>query len=285
MSRLLLLLILVGLYGLSGCSASAAQVATVTPEPTAILPTNAPSATSAPIPTLPVPLPTSAPIPTVAAALSPTSAPATSIPGPTLNPPSATEGMPPAYMDDRSSGETLMRSYVNAINRKEYVRAYSYWEPQAQQRPPFDRFEQGFANTASVELTIGTVTGDAGAGQFYNSVPVVLVSHLTNGQTQTFAGCYVTHLGSPSAQGAPPFQPLGFRSADVRQVPDNSAPAPLLANACQGPNLGGPLPPQPTYQPNDITAGRYLDDRSDPVPSPDVPRINAEPIHSLFKSH
>ena len=32
------------------------------------------------------------------------------------------------YVDDRSAGDAVIRSYYNAVNRKEYTRAYSYWE-------------------------------------------------------------------------------------------------------------------------------------------------------------
>ncbi len=31
------------------------------------------------------------------------------------------------YLDDRSTPIQVLKSYYNAINRQEYVRAYSYW--------------------------------------------------------------------------------------------------------------------------------------------------------------
>ena len=33
----------------------------------------------------------------------------------------------PAYVDDRSTAASLVRSYYNAINRQEYARAYTYF--------------------------------------------------------------------------------------------------------------------------------------------------------------
>ncbi|MGH6859926.1 MAG: hypothetical protein ACRECY_06700, partial [Phyllobacterium sp.] len=36
---------------------------------------------------------------------------------------------PPEYLDDRSTPETVIKSYYNAINRQEYARAYSYYAP------------------------------------------------------------------------------------------------------------------------------------------------------------
>src|SRR6185437_14929751 len=63
------------------------------------------------------------------------------------------------YLDDSSSAVEVIRSYYNAINRQEYARAYDYWESgaTASQLQPFDQFRQGYAQTASVDLTTGTV--------------------------------------------------------------------------------------------------------------------------------
>src|SRR5512135_3281635 len=61
------------------------------------------------------------------------------------------------YLDDRSNAYALMLSFANAINRKEYVRAFSYWEPDAVQLPEFAAFQQGYAGTQSVRISFGTV--------------------------------------------------------------------------------------------------------------------------------
>src|SRR4029453_3463083 len=109
-------------------------------------------------------------------------------------------------------------SWANALNRKEYLRAYSYWEPNAAQLLAFDTFQQGYDGTQSVQITIGSVTAGAAAGNLYYSVPTTLVAQTTGGATQTFVGCYVLHLGQPANQDTPPFQPLAIQSANVRQV-------------------------------------------------------------------
>jgi hypothetical protein len=128
-----------------------------------------------------------------------------------------------------------MRSLVNALNRKEYVRAYSYWEHIAGSTnvPPFEQFAKGYAETEKVQLMVGVIRGDAGAGQFYYSVPVVLIAQTTRGATQTFAGCYALHISNPAIQAQPPFQPLAIRSADVRLVAPGADPISLLARACK----------------------------------------------------
>lgn len=172
-------------------------------------------------------------------------------------------GTPPnLYYDDRSNAEALMLSWVNALNQKQYLRAYSYWEPNAPQLPPFPQFEQGYQNTATTQISFGQMTEDAGAGQFYTNVPVILTSQLTNGTFQTFVGCYTLHLANPGIQGVP-FQSLSIRSANVQQVAAGQDPNALLGTVC--PNAGSPVAPLPAYAPGDIRATRYLDDRTNAV--------------------
>jgi hypothetical protein len=135
------------------------------------------------------------------------------------------------YLDDRSDPVLVLGSLFNAVNRNEYLRAYSYWQDKTQ-LPSYDQFAKGYQDTASVELTTGTVTPDAGAGQIYYSVPTVLKAETTAGEQQTFSGCYILHLAQPAIQATPPFEPLGIRSGDLRQVSNNAKAADLLANAC-----------------------------------------------------
>ena len=80
------------------------------------------------------------------------------------------------FMDDRSGPVEVLQSFVNALNLKQYVRAYSYWKGpvgSAGGPPPYSQFEAGYARTESVQLYTGQVLGDVGAGQLYYSVPVV----------------------------------------------------------------------------------------------------------------
>ena len=137
------------------------------------------------------------------------------------------------YIDDRSAGEEEIRSYYNAVNRKEYSRAYSYWEPGAPGLSAFGTFADGYANTKSVTLATKPGTSDAGAGQLYYSVPAVITASNVDGSTTIFAGCYKLHLGSPNAQATPPFQPLGIQSAKVTQAASGANANDLLNTACQ----------------------------------------------------
>ena len=164
------------------------------------------------------------------------------------------------YIDDRSNSVSLLDSFVSALNRREYARAYSYWEA-GSQVPSFDQFQQGYADTTSVALSLGTVGGSAGAGQFYNSVPVTLIARLRNGRTQTYVGCYVTHLANPATQGQPPFQAMGIQSASVQAVKAGSDIAALMDHVCDQ----WAAPPLPTPNPKAPQTQLYRDDRSGPV--------------------
>jgi hypothetical protein len=138
------------------------------------------------------------------------------------------------YIDDRSDPAAVLRSLFNAINRHEYLRAYSYWK-EGSGVGAFEDFEAGYAGTATVALETGEVTGDAGAGQFNYLVPVTLNVTTTGGEQQTFVGCYLLHLSNPGIQAEPPFEPLGIRAADVEAVAPGGDPAALMAAACDTP--------------------------------------------------
>jgi hypothetical protein len=155
--------------------------------------------------------------------------------------PGAPESGAQFYIDSRSGALEVIQSLFNAINRKEYGRAYGYWEPSASLLS-FSSFALGYANTQAVQWTYGPVSSDAGAGQFYYSVPVTLRAQTTGGM-QTFVGCYVLHLANPDIQDNPPFQPLGIRSGSFTQVANNADTNTLMATACQNP---APQPPPST---------------------------------------
>jgi len=134
------------------------------------------------------------------------------------------------YIDNRSDAVALMSSYVNAINRKEYAKAYTYWQTPPE---PYDAFASGYTNTGSVTAQFGTPFVDVNEAQTTYSLPVVLVSTMNNGSIKTYAGCYTMQLTQPTVQTTLPFQSLGFTSAAVNQVDNNADVPTLLINACQ----------------------------------------------------
>ena len=184
-------------------------------------------------------------------------------PPPTLVPP-LSNGLS-TYLDDRSNPLALIRSYFNAVNRKEYLRAYSYWNDPETNLGTLTEFEIGYANTASVSLVFGALTGDAGAGQMYYSVPVRLKSITSSGVPVDYAACYVVHLSQPSFYGAPPITPMNIERGMAQPVDAGLADAAVLAGACSGPDypITSPVSVKPASL--DISKNNYLDNRSDPI--------------------
>lgn len=166
------------------------------------------------------------------------------------------------YLDNRSSPEWVMLSFVNVLNNRDYVRAYSYWKPDSKQLAAYPDFVKGYANTQSVQIALGSVIEDVGAGQLNYAVPTLLIATTTNGALQTFAGCYYLHLAQPGFQATLPFQPMGIRSALMKQVANGANANTLLATAC--PDMPAPRIGTPTLQPdlNAIDASLYIDDHS-----------------------
>lgn len=191
---------------------------------------------------------------------------ATAIPGAATPAPSATtppDGQVPEYQDDRSSPHALMQSLANAINSRQYLRAYSYWE-ESGTRPPYAEFESQMKNFAAVKLTLGAIGVGAAAGNRYYSVPAAFTATTATGAVQMTAGCYTLHLAQPQIQDAVPFHPLAVQSATMQPVADAADIPAALATACA--EDGRPVePPDPGADPADISVARYLDDRSDAV--------------------
>lgn len=122
---------------------------------------------------------------------------------------------PAPYMDDRSTAESVIRSFYDAINRQEYSRAWSYYSD-GQGVPEFDAFVQGYSDTKSVTVTLGTAAGDGAAGSTYWTLPVSLDAVNSNGKHSYFAGCYTLRLANPQIQAEPPFKPLHIVSGKLK---------------------------------------------------------------------
>jgi len=248
-----------------------------TPQPLLTLPPTIP----APILTQPAPSITPPGIsPTLApgATTPPTNSPPTAVPtvtlpppapSPTLAPPPTPTSIPvpnlPAMLDDRSTPTGLILSYFNAINRKEYLRAYGYYTTPSQTAGVFSAFAAGYQNTAAVTVSLGIPGNDNGAGQIYYTVPALLTAVSTSGVTTHFAACYILHLSQPGVQGKPPFAPLSINIGKAIPLANNADPAAALTAACSGPDFpqGRPMNPVPQTNTQDISQNNYLDERSE----------------------
>jgi hypothetical protein len=136
------------------------------------------------------------------------------------------------YLDNRSGPLETVSSLLNAINRKEYVRAYSYFQDPATFPGPFDAYATGYSGTDSLTVTFGTAQSEGAAGSLYFKLPLALKALTSSGATQTFVGCYTLHLAQPANQAVPPFQPLGIIGGTFTQVGNGSDVNALLPTAC-----------------------------------------------------
>ncbi|MFN8492382.1 MAG: hypothetical protein U0350_32575 [Caldilineaceae bacterium] len=129
----------------------------------------------------------------------------------------------------------LLASFVDALNRKEYRRAYNDWETPPNQQT-FDQFAKGYADTTGVFLAVHLPTqNDAGAGQQYAGIPAWLVATHKDGAKPNFVGCYVAHRPNPNIPGAPKGGEWHLSRATVRSLPNGADPIGLLNQACMAP--------------------------------------------------
>lgn len=107
---------------------------------------------------------------------------------------------------DAASALAVLEAYYDAINGKDYARAYVLWESNGEASgKTLPQFSTGFAKTASVELTLGE-PGQVGAaaGSRYIEIPVTINARLSDGTEQHFSGTYT--LRRAVVDGATPEQ-------------------------------------------------------------------------------
>ena len=89
----------------------------------------------------------------------------------------------------------LVRDYYAAIDARDYARAYKLWSENgaASQQSP-QQFANGFADTTDVRVQVGAAGDeDAGAGQRYIEVPVLVFATHADGSQHRYDGSYVLH--------------------------------------------------------------------------------------------
>lgn len=127
--------------------------------------------------------------------------------------------------EDRSDPVVTLASYFNAINAKDYRRAYSFWES-----PPssFEQFARGFADTDRVRLLLEPPARTEGAaGSLYAAIPTIVVSITRGGTERVFAGCYVMRKSNVRDRGWQIYR------ADVSQFPSSARISRLLSQGCR----------------------------------------------------
>ncbi|RFC62839.1 hypothetical protein DYI37_12825 [Fulvimarina endophytica] len=138
---------------------------------------------------------------------------------------------PAPFLDDRSTPEALIASLYNAIDRQEYLRAWSYYA-EGEGRPAWDDYPAGFAQTRTVTVKTGAVTSEGAAGSVYSNVPVAIRAETRSETTEVFTGCYVTRFVEPGNQAAPPYVPLQIVKGELSPAKESFETA---AGTCADP--------------------------------------------------
>ncbi len=142
----------------------------------------------------------------------------------------------PDYLDDRSSAAAVVKSFYNAINRREFSRAWSYFG-ETKPAADFEGFVAGFEDTQSVRVITGEASVEGAAGSTFFNIPVAIEATGTDDAERVFAGCYTARLANPAIQ-EPPFTGLHLERGELK--PADQSPEDALPAKCGD----GPPPPQ-----------------------------------------
>ena len=228
------------------------------------VPTNTGSVATQAVPTATFPPATSTTAPTATPTTAVT-APAATVAPPTTNPPGP-QASPSAanYIDDRSTASQVIVSYYNAVNRREYSRAYSYYTTPSTALGSFTNFANGYANTTSVDLVFGQITSDTSMSQTFFTVPVILKATTTNNAHTNYAACYIVHQANPSVFSGPGFQPMGIDRGGAKTLAGGAVDSAALATACTN-FPTGPNPVAVGAESRDISKNNFIDNRGGPI--------------------
>jgi heat shock protein HslJ len=90
--------------------------------------------------------------------------------------------------DERNDPVATLAAYYDAINSRDYRRAYRFWESPSS----FEQFARGFADTDRVRLLVEPPARlEGAAGSAFAEIPTIVVATTRAGSERVFAGCYV----------------------------------------------------------------------------------------------
>ena len=126
---------------------------------------------------------------------------------------------------DRSDPIATLASYYDAINARDYRRAYSFWEsPQSS----FERFVAGFADTDRVRLLVEPpIRHEGAAGSLYAEITTIVVATTRAGNERVFAGCYVLRKSNVRDNG------WRIYRADISTMPLSARISRMLSQGCR----------------------------------------------------
>jgi len=127
--------------------------------------------------------------------------------------------------EDRSDPLGTLASYYNAINARDYRRAYRFWDSQPSS---YEQFARGFADTERVRLLVEPSTNlEGAAGSVYAEIPTIVVSTTRSGSERVFAGCYVMRRSNVQDRGWQIYR------GDLSPVPSSTRLSRILSQGCR----------------------------------------------------
>jgi heat shock protein HslJ len=126
--------------------------------------------------------------------------------------------------DDRSDPVATLSSYYDALNSKDFRRAYRYWESPAQS---YEQFKRGFADTNRVRLLIEPPPRVEGAaGSSFAEISTIVVATTRGGNERIFAGCYTLRKSNVRDTG------WHIYRGDLSPAPSSARVSRILAQGC-----------------------------------------------------
>jgi len=126
--------------------------------------------------------------------------------------------------DDRGDPIAMLMSYYDAINAKDYRRAYHFWEsPELS----YERFAAGFADTDRVRLLVEPSGRNEGAaGSVYAEITTIVVATTRAGSERVFAGCYTLRRSNVRDDG------WRIYRANISTMPAGARISRMLSQGC-----------------------------------------------------
>jgi heat shock protein HslJ len=127
--------------------------------------------------------------------------------------------------DDRSDPVATLSSYYDAINSRDFRRAYRYWESPTQS---YEQFERGFADTDRVRLLIEPPPRlEGAAGSSFAEISTIVVATTRGGNERIFAGCYTLRKSNVRDTG------WHIYRGEVSPAPSSARVSRMLAQGCR----------------------------------------------------
>ena len=140
-----------------------------------------------------------------------------------LGPTGAEQNVSPG--NDHNDPLEMLVSYYDAINTRDYRRAYGLWEsPQTS----YERFVAGFADTDRVRLLVEPPGRSEGAaGSVYAEFTAVVVATTRAGNERVFAGCYTLRKSNVRESS------WRIYRADISTMPAGAQLSRMLSRGCR----------------------------------------------------